>query len=89
MGFVMIHDLPTHIKGGHIDQVWVKIRDENIHVESEDYSPYNTSKDHDAALVTIFKEEAQSTQVDDNFDEDDRRLEAKRRLRKRKPTMKN
>ena len=40
---------PTHIKGGHIDQVWKRCIDT---CDLAVYSPYYTCKDHDALLFT-------------------------------------
>ena len=82
MGYCMIHDFSTHLQGGHLDQVWVRLHDKNIQIKSEEYSPYYTCKDHDAALITIFKEGGkQNKQISESISQDDRRSEAKKRIR--------
>ena len=51
-GFMLITNEATHLKGGHIDQAWLR-RKEKIY-EIQMYSPYYTCKDHDALLFTLY-----------------------------------
>ena len=46
------HDA-THIHGGHIDHVYVRQGDQQMNVDVSLYSPYYSSTDHDAMLVTL------------------------------------
>ena len=43
----------THFSGSHIDQVW--LRDSGEKSDVQVYSPYYTSKDHDALLISLYK----------------------------------
>ena len=52
MNFKIIVSEPTHLKGGHIDQAW--LRDDRNAYDVQLYSPYYTCKDHDALLVTLY-----------------------------------
>ena len=42
----------THLKGGNLDQVWLREGDMVSNVEL--YSPYYTCRDHDALLISMF-----------------------------------
>ena len=52
-GFDQLVNEPTHIQGGHIDQVYVREADHRIQVEVTLYSPYYSAKDHDALLINV------------------------------------
>ena len=49
----MIVSLATHIKGGHIDQAWLRCK--TNHYDVQLYSPYYTCKDHDALLFSLYE----------------------------------
>ena len=51
-GFKQLVQEATHIDGGHIDHVYWK-SDVTMQAEIEIYSPYYTSKDHDAMCISI------------------------------------
>ena len=55
IGFKQLVQDSTHIKGGHIDQVYVL----DLHANIELYSPYYTAKDHDGLLITISDDKMQ------------------------------
>ena len=50
LGFKQLVKEATHIKGGHIDHVYIKGCDS---AEVELYSPYYTAMDHDALCISI------------------------------------
>ena len=54
-GFTQLVTEATHIKGGHIDQVWSNHDRRIYQVDVALYSPYYLSDDHDAICVTIRK----------------------------------
>ena len=51
-GFMLITNEATHLRGGHIDQAWLRRREKNYEIKM--YSPYYTCKDHDALLFTLY-----------------------------------
>ena len=51
-GFILITNEATHLKGGHIDQAWLRRKEKNYEIKM--YSPYYTCKDHDALLFTMY-----------------------------------
>ena len=51
--FKLIVSLATHIKGGHIDQAWLRCQTDQYDVQL--YSPYYTCKDHDALLFSLYE----------------------------------
>ena len=54
-GFCQLVHEATHIKGGHIDQVYSNHKSAEYQVSISLYSPYYLAKDHDAILITITK----------------------------------
>ena len=50
MGFKLLNSEATHFRGGHLDQAWLRSREENT---IQLYSPYYTCTDHDALLFTM------------------------------------
>ena len=50
MGFKLLNSEATHFRGGHLDQAWLRSREENT---IQLYSPYYTCTDHDALLFTL------------------------------------
>ena len=50
-GFMLLINEATHLKGGHIDQAW--LRTESKKHKLSLYSPYYTCRDHDALLFTL------------------------------------
>ena len=50
LGFKQIIDEPTHIEGGHLDQIYVRGL---ASYEVELYSPYYTALDHDALCLVL------------------------------------
>ena len=52
MGFRPLTSEATHLKGGHIDQAWLREGDMGSTIQL--YSPYYTCKDHDALLISVF-----------------------------------
>ena len=52
-GFNQLVNESTHLKGGHIDQVFVRNADQMTKVEVTLYSPYYCAKDHDALLINV------------------------------------
>ena len=54
-GFLQHVKEATHIKGGHIDHVYLKQGDQEMTVDVCHYSPYYLATDHDALLVTLEK----------------------------------
>ena len=50
-GFKLLIKEATHMKGGHIDQVW--LRSSCLKHNISLYSPYYTCRDHDAILCTL------------------------------------
>ena len=50
MGFVLLVSEATHTAGGHLDQVWLRNATKEYNVGI--YSPYYTSRDHDALLFS-------------------------------------
>ena len=53
LGFTLMTKEATHIKGGYIDQAWIKLQDGCVEYENLIYSPYYNCTDHDAILITI------------------------------------
>ena len=51
--FKLIVSAATHIKGGHIDQAWLRCQTDQYDVQL--YSPYYTCKDHDALLFSLYE----------------------------------
>ena len=51
--FKLIVSVATHIKGGHIDQAWLRCQTDHFDVQL--YSPYYTCKDHDALLFSLYE----------------------------------
>ena len=51
-GFKQLVNEATHIYGGHIDHIYVRI-EQFTDVITELYSPYFTAKDHDALLISL------------------------------------
>ena len=49
---MLITNEATHLRGGHIDQAWLRRREKNYEIKM--YSPYYTCKDHDALLFTLY-----------------------------------
>ena len=69
-GLWLLINEATHLKGGHIDQAW--IRCETGKYKLSLYSPYYTCRDHDALLFTLFDtktEEGKWLMI--NFDSND------------------
>ena len=58
MGFQVQVSEATHFAGGHLDQIWVRNLTEDH--KSQLYSPYYTSKDHDALLFTLYDPSTES-----------------------------
>ena len=56
-GFKLLINEATHLKGGHIDQAW--LRSENDKYKLNLYSPYYTCRDHDALLFTLYDTETE------------------------------
>ena len=54
-GFTQLVKEATHFKGGHIDHVYSNHDPGMFKVEVMMYSPYYTSRDHDALCITLFK----------------------------------
>ena len=52
-GFIQLVGEATHWKGGHIDHVYINHDPSLFQADVAMYSPYYTSKDHDALLITI------------------------------------
>ena len=52
LNFVLLVDEATHLKGGHLDQAW--LRNSNQKHDIQLYSPYYTCKDHDALLFSLY-----------------------------------
>ena len=53
IGFTQLVEWATHYKGGHIDHVYSNHDQTKFQVDVMMYSPYYTSKDHDALCVTV------------------------------------
>ena len=53
LGFSQLVEEATHLQGGHIDHVYSNHNNEVYDVSVMLYSPYYTSKDHDALFVTV------------------------------------
>ena len=54
LGFTLITNVPTHIQGGHIDQAWIRLQEENcVEYDHAIYSPFYNCTDHDAIIITI------------------------------------
>ena len=51
-GFREMVDRPTHILGGFIDMIWIRVT--NRLYEAQTYSPYYTCKDHDCLLLSLY-----------------------------------
>ena len=51
-GFQEMVKKPTHLRGGHIDMVWMRVTDRLA--EANLYSPYYTCKDHDCILISLY-----------------------------------
>ena len=52
-GFLQLVNEATHIKGGHIDHVYVRQGGNQMNVDVSLYSPYYAATDHDALLITL------------------------------------
>jgi hypothetical protein len=52
LGFNLLINEATHLKGGHLDQAWLRSSKESSLVQL--YSPYYTCKDHDALLFSFY-----------------------------------
>ena len=55
LGFLQLVNEATHFEGGHIDHVYCRVDFERFGTDCKLYSPYYSSQDHDAILVTVFK----------------------------------
>ena len=53
LGFIQLVKEATHFKGGHIDHVYSNHDPEMFIIDMMMYSPYYTSRDHDALCITI------------------------------------
>ena len=51
-GFHPLISEATHFEGGHLDQAWIRGADMEYSIDI--YSPYYTSKDHDALQFTYY-----------------------------------
>jgi hypothetical protein len=52
LGFKLLVSEATHLKGGHLDQAWLRSTDSSNHTQL--YCPYYTCKDHDALLFCMY-----------------------------------
>ena len=52
-GFIQLVEEASHFQGGHIDHVYSNLDPDNFKVDVKMYSPYYTSRDHDAFCITI------------------------------------
>ena len=55
-GFQEMVKKPTHLRGGHIDMLWM--RERHRLAEANLYSPYYTCKDHDCILLSLYSSAA-------------------------------
>ena len=51
-GFQEMVKEPTHLRGGHIDMLWMRVTDRLA--DTKLYSPYYTCKDHDCILLSLY-----------------------------------
>ena len=55
LGFQLLVTEATHISGGHIDQAWLRVSQNEYRVQNlEIYSPFYNCNDHDALLFTFY-----------------------------------
>ena len=55
MGFKLLVTEATHINGGHIDQAWLRVSENDDRVKNlEIFSPFFNVTDHDALLFTYY-----------------------------------
>ena len=54
-GFRQLVEEASHLQGGHIDHVYSNLDPDIFQVDIMMYSPYYTSRDHDAFCITIMK----------------------------------
>ena len=55
LGFQQLVVEASHLKGGHLDHVYSNHDPKTFQIEILMYSPYYTSLDHDAILITLMK----------------------------------
>ena len=52
IGFKQLVTEATHIKGGHLDHMYI-LGKESVNADFSLYSPYYCAKDHDAIISTV------------------------------------